>query len=167
MFFSQSLYTLGHIQRHTQWVTGALFPEVKRPEHEADLLHLSSAEVKNSWSFTCFPPYTFYSVVFSHRDNFYYTAILLHHILFDILPKRNLLLKPLVLRICEPPIHWSGPAEHWRTSFSLGASFSGQSGVSSRRRWYPEQPHFILLQVLPSARTSNGSQYSTTRNHEL
>jgi hypothetical protein len=38
---------------------GYIFPEVKRPGHEADHLPPSSAEVKNVCSYTSTPPYIF------------------------------------------------------------------------------------------------------------
>jgi len=42
-----------------QWVPGALSPGVKQLKHEAEHLPISSAEVKNAWSYTSTPPYTF------------------------------------------------------------------------------------------------------------
>jgi hypothetical protein len=44
--------TLGPTQSPIQWVPGALSPEVKRPGREADHSPLSSADIKNSWSYT-------------------------------------------------------------------------------------------------------------------
>ena len=38
-----------------QWVTGHLYPKVKRPEREADHLPPSDADVKNAWSCTSTP----------------------------------------------------------------------------------------------------------------
>jgi len=44
------------------------FPEVKRPEHEADHLPPSSAEVKNAWSYIFTVPYVFMtSCLVKHR----------------------------------------------------------------------------------------------------
>jgi hypothetical protein len=42
-----------------QWVPGALFLEVNRPGREADHSLLSSAEVKNAWSYTSTLQYAF------------------------------------------------------------------------------------------------------------
>jgi hypothetical protein len=42
-----------------QWVPGALSLGVKRPGREADHSPLSSAEVKNVWSYTSTPQYIF------------------------------------------------------------------------------------------------------------
>jgi hypothetical protein len=39
--------------------TGVLSPEVKRPKYEADSSSPSTAEVKNTWSYTSTPPYVF------------------------------------------------------------------------------------------------------------
>jgi hypothetical protein len=40
----------------TEWVLGALFPEVKWREREADLLPSLNPEIKNEWSYTDTPP---------------------------------------------------------------------------------------------------------------
>jgi hypothetical protein len=42
-----------------QWVPRALSLEVKRPGCEADHSPLSSAEVKNAWSYNPLPQYAF------------------------------------------------------------------------------------------------------------
>jgi hypothetical protein len=42
-----------------QWVPGALSLGTKRPGCEADHSPPSSAEVKNAWSYTSIPQYTF------------------------------------------------------------------------------------------------------------
>jgi hypothetical protein len=47
---------LGPIPPPVQWVPGALSLEVKWPGREADHSLLSSAEVKNEWSYTSTPP---------------------------------------------------------------------------------------------------------------
>jgi len=46
---------LGPTQPPTQWVAGALSPEVKWPGREADNSPPSSAEVKNAWRYTSTP----------------------------------------------------------------------------------------------------------------
>jgi hypothetical protein len=50
---------LGPSQPPIQWVMEITSLGVKRPEHEADHLHSSSAEVKNAWSYTSNPQYAF------------------------------------------------------------------------------------------------------------
>jgi hypothetical protein len=47
---------LGPTQPPIQWVPWALSLRLKRPEREADYSPLSSAEVKNAWSYTTTPP---------------------------------------------------------------------------------------------------------------
>jgi hypothetical protein len=49
---------LGPLQPPMQWVTGALPMVVKRSGSEADHSPPSSAEVKNTWSYTSTPPNT-------------------------------------------------------------------------------------------------------------
>jgi hypothetical protein len=39
--------------------TGGIFPRIKRPENEAHHSPLSSAEVRNAWSYASTPPYAF------------------------------------------------------------------------------------------------------------
>jgi hypothetical protein len=55
----------GDTQPPIQWVPGALSLEVKRPEGEADYSPPSSAEVKNTWSYTSTPPICLHGVVLS------------------------------------------------------------------------------------------------------
>jgi len=50
---------LGPTQPPIQLLTGALFLGVKQPKREADHSPLSSAEVKNAWSYTSDPQYAF------------------------------------------------------------------------------------------------------------
>jgi len=52
LFSTASRPTLGHTRPPIQWVPGALSPEVKRPECEADHSPSSSFEVKNAWRYT-------------------------------------------------------------------------------------------------------------------
>jgi len=42
-----------------------LFPGVKRPGHESDHSHPSSAEVKNAWNYISAPPLRLHGVVLS------------------------------------------------------------------------------------------------------
>jgi hypothetical protein len=54
----------------TQWVPGALSLGVKRPGREADHSRPSSAEVKNTWSYTSTPQYFIMAwCLVKHRDN--------------------------------------------------------------------------------------------------
>jgi hypothetical protein len=48
-------------------VLGALFPEVKRPEHVANHSSPSSAEVKNAWNYTSTPSYVLIAWCFIKR----------------------------------------------------------------------------------------------------
>jgi hypothetical protein len=57
LFTTASRPTLGPTQPSIQWVTGSLSLGVKRPGLEADHSPLSSAEVKNAWSYTSLPQY--------------------------------------------------------------------------------------------------------------
>jgi hypothetical protein len=50
---------LGPTQPPIQWVTRALFLEVKRPWREADHSPPFSVEVKNAWNYTSTPQYSF------------------------------------------------------------------------------------------------------------
>jgi hypothetical protein len=59
LFTTTSRTALGPIQPPIQWVAGALSLGVKWPGREADHSPPSSAEVKNAWSYTSTPPYTF------------------------------------------------------------------------------------------------------------
>jgi hypothetical protein len=56
---------LGPTQPPVQWVQEALSLGVKRPGHEADHIPSSSAEVKNTWSYTSTPPICRHGVVLS------------------------------------------------------------------------------------------------------
>jgi hypothetical protein len=51
--------SLGSTQPPIQCVPGNVSPAVKQPKREADHSLLSSAEVKNAWSYTSTPPYVF------------------------------------------------------------------------------------------------------------
>jgi hypothetical protein len=54
--------------------TGALPPELKRPEIEADHSLPSSAEVKNAWRYTSTPQYVLTArCPVKHRNNFTFT----------------------------------------------------------------------------------------------
>jgi len=59
LFTTTSRPALRPIQPPIQWVPGTLTLEVKWPAREADLSYSSSAEVKNTWSYTCTPQYAF------------------------------------------------------------------------------------------------------------
>jgi hypothetical protein len=62
---------LGSIQPPFQWGTGSSFPKVKQVECEADHFPLSSAEVKNVWSYTSTAPYIFMAwYMVENRENF-------------------------------------------------------------------------------------------------
>jgi hypothetical protein len=67
---------LGPTQPPIQWLPEAVFLKVKWPGREADHSPLSSAEVKNAWSYTSTPPIRLYGVVLSlkkYRNNFAFT----------------------------------------------------------------------------------------------
>jgi hypothetical protein len=54
-----------------EWVIGALSLRVKQPGREADRSPPSSAEVKNAWSYTSTPQYTFMAwCLVKHKDDF-------------------------------------------------------------------------------------------------
>jgi len=60
----------GPTQPPIQRLPGAITPRVKQPGREADHSSLSSAEVKNVWSYTSTPQYVFTaSCSVKHRDN--------------------------------------------------------------------------------------------------
>jgi hypothetical protein len=65
LFTTASRTAVGSTQPSIQWVPGALSLGVKRPESEADHLSLSSAEVKNAWSYTFTFPVRLHGVVLS------------------------------------------------------------------------------------------------------
>jgi hypothetical protein len=74
LFTTASRTALGPTQPPIQWVSGALSLGVKRSGHEADHSPPSSAEVKNSWSYTSTPQYVFMAwCLLKHRDNFTFT----------------------------------------------------------------------------------------------
>jgi hypothetical protein len=56
LFTTASRTALGPTQPPIQWIPVALSLGVKRPGSEADHSPLSSAEVKNAWSYTSTPP---------------------------------------------------------------------------------------------------------------
>jgi hypothetical protein len=58
LFTTASRLALGPTKPPLQWVPGDLSKGVKRPRREADHSP-SSAEVKNEWSYTSTPQYTF------------------------------------------------------------------------------------------------------------
>jgi hypothetical protein len=62
-FTTASRQALGPYQFPIHWVLAALFPQVKRPEREADHSPQSTAEVKNAWSYTSTPPTRLHGVV--------------------------------------------------------------------------------------------------------
>jgi hypothetical protein len=59
LFTTASRPALGPIQPPIQWVPGADSHGVKRPGREAHHSPPSSAEIKNVWSYTSTPQYTF------------------------------------------------------------------------------------------------------------
>jgi hypothetical protein len=63
LFTTASRTALGPTQPPIEWVPGALSLGVKRPGREADHSPPSSAEVKNSWSYTSTPPIRLQGVV--------------------------------------------------------------------------------------------------------
>jgi hypothetical protein len=65
LFAATSRPALGLTQPPVQWVLIALFPEVKRPGREANHSPLSSAEVKNAWSYASMA-----CCLVKHRYNF-------------------------------------------------------------------------------------------------
>jgi hypothetical protein len=68
----------GPIQPPIQWVPGADSPELKQPGCEADHQSPSSAEVKNTWSYTSIPPIRLLDVVLNKYWNIcIFTPILL------------------------------------------------------------------------------------------
>jgi hypothetical protein len=71
LFITVSRTALGPTQPPIQWIPAALSLGVKRPRHEADYSPPSSAEVKNTWSYTSTPPYVFMAwCLVKYRDNF-------------------------------------------------------------------------------------------------
>jgi hypothetical protein len=78
-FCFSSSSALGPTQPPIQWVPGALSPDVKRLEREADHSPSSGAEVKNAWSYTSTPHFMawclvkyrirLYGLVLRHRNS--------------------------------------------------------------------------------------------------
>jgi hypothetical protein len=59
LFTTVSRLALGPTQTPNQWLPGALSLGVKLPGREADHSPPSTAEIKNSWSYTTTPQHTF------------------------------------------------------------------------------------------------------------
>jgi hypothetical protein len=71
LFATASRTALGPTQPPIRWVLGILSPGIKRPGREADHLSPTSAEVKNTWSYTSTPQYVFMIwLLVKHRVNF-------------------------------------------------------------------------------------------------
>jgi hypothetical protein len=74
LFTMKSRLALEPTQLPIQWVPGALFLAVKRPESEADHLPPSTAKVKNSWSYSLLPNMpSWHGAQLKHRDKFTFT----------------------------------------------------------------------------------------------
>jgi hypothetical protein len=63
LFTTVSRTALGPAKPPIQWVPGALSLGVKSPGREADHSPVSSAEVKNAWSYIFTPPIRLHGVV--------------------------------------------------------------------------------------------------------
>jgi hypothetical protein len=63
LFSTSSRPALGPTQPPIQWVSGVLYPGVKRPGREADHSPPVSAEVKKMWIYTSTPPYAYYWIL--------------------------------------------------------------------------------------------------------
>jgi hypothetical protein len=71
LFTTVSRTALGPTHPPIQWVPGALSLRLKRPGREADHSPQSSAEIKNTWSYTSTLRYVFMAwCLVKHRDNF-------------------------------------------------------------------------------------------------
>jgi hypothetical protein len=71
LFITASRTPLRPTQPPIQWEPGVLSLGVKRPGRKADHSLPSTAEVKNAWSYTSIPQYTFMAwCLVKHRDNF-------------------------------------------------------------------------------------------------
>jgi hypothetical protein len=57
LFATTSRLALGPTQHPNQCVPGTLSLGVKRPKHKGSQSPLSSAEIKNAWSYTSTPPF--------------------------------------------------------------------------------------------------------------
>jgi hypothetical protein len=70
LFTTASRTALGPTQLPIQWIPAALSLGVKWPKGEADHSPPSSAEVKNTWSYTFTPQYVFMAwCLVKHTDN--------------------------------------------------------------------------------------------------
>jgi len=71
-----SRLAVGFTQCPVQLVPGVLCPGLKELRQEADCLPLSSAEVKNAWSYISTPPYIFMALCLSkHRVHLHFDAL--------------------------------------------------------------------------------------------
>jgi hypothetical protein len=69
-FTNASRSALGPTQPRIQWVTGALYAEIKRPSRESDNEPSSSPQAKNTWNYNSTPQCVFVaSCLVKHRDN--------------------------------------------------------------------------------------------------
>jgi hypothetical protein len=84
-FTSASRTALGSTQPLIEWLPWAVSLWVMRPGRDADHSPLSSAEVKNAWSYTSTPQYVFMTWCFvKHRDDFTFTfTFVMSDFLFD------------------------------------------------------------------------------------
>jgi hypothetical protein len=76
VFDTTSRPALELTQPSIQWVPGVLSPELKWPYREADHSPLSSAEVKNTWSYTSSPPYVFMALYLIQQWIWLYGVVL-------------------------------------------------------------------------------------------
>jgi hypothetical protein len=91
LFTTASRTALGPTQPPIQWVPGAPSLGVKRLWREADHSPPSSAEVKNSWSYTSTPPIRLQGVVLSYAQGLLLLLLLHHHLtLFTIVNNKSL-----------------------------------------------------------------------------
>jgi len=73
---TMSRLVVGLIQPHINRVSGFL-QGLKRPVCRAEHLPASTAEVKNTWSYTATPPYVFIEwYLVKHKDNLPYLTLL-------------------------------------------------------------------------------------------
>jgi len=73
-FTTVSRPAVGPTQPPIQWVTEYLSLGVKQPGHEGDHSPLSSAEVKNAWSYTFTSQHAFMVWCSKHGDNFTFSG---------------------------------------------------------------------------------------------